>query len=104
MASPADGGSNGVGVEAGDLSSEDAERFASEFKPSWEFDEAPFTAGTAAGRANDDDLHALAAGGVNDDVQGALKAEMARAANRAPATSTVVIERPSVPNDTQRQA
>ena len=100
MASAGEGSeSNGVKIEAGDLSTEDAERFASEFKPSWEFDEAPFTAlaATNGGATANEDLHALGAGGVNDEVAAALKAEMARAANRAPATSTLVMDSPKRP-------
>ncbi len=47
------------GFEASGLSPEDADRFAAAFKPSWEFDEAPFAEGGAALRNGD--LEALEA-------------------------------------------
>jgi hypothetical protein len=52
------------GFEASGLSPEEAERFAAAFKPSWEFDEAPFAEGGAALRNGD--LEALEAGGARE--------------------------------------
>jgi hypothetical protein len=52
------------GFEASGLSPDEAERFAAAFKPSWEFDEAPFAEGGAALRNGD--LDGLEAGGVRE--------------------------------------
>src|SRR4051794_41750077 len=97
MASAAEGGSNGVGMEPGDLSAEDAERFASEFKPSWELDEAPFAAGSAKAT---DDLHALTGNGVNADVAAALNGDTIHAPTTGLSgiTGTVVMDRTTADN------
>ena len=70
MTTPAQGNFSGLsgptgkqpdaGFEASGLSPEDAERFASSFKPSWEFDEAPFT--QANGNLDARQLEALSGG------------------------------------------
>ncbi len=65
---------NGVGVEPGELSPEDAERFASAFRPMWEFDDAPFAAAPA--KLSDSDILELSAGGINADVAVALTAPL----------------------------
>ena len=49
------------GFEASGLSPDEAERLAAAFKPSWEFDEAPFTQGN--GGLDAAQIEALAAGG-----------------------------------------
>jgi hypothetical protein len=54
-----------VFFEASGLSFDDAERFAATFKPSWEFDEAPFTDG---GGVHANHIDALADGGVHADI------------------------------------
>jgi hypothetical protein len=55
-----------VGFDASGLSPDEAERFAAAFKPSWEFDDAPFTQVTTLPQT---DLESLEAGGVNSDVR-----------------------------------
>ncbi len=100
MAHPADSGSKGPTAFAGGrLSPEDAERFASMFRPSWELDEAPFT---GPGTLSTGDMRALAGGGVHADVR-ATAGNMAHAPNgtHAPAApqqssepeNSVVIDR-----------
>jgi hypothetical protein len=58
-----------AGFESSGLSPDEADRLAASFKPSWEFDEAPFTQSAALPHA---DLEALEGGGVNSDVRGNL--------------------------------
>ena len=55
-----------VSFESSGLSPEEAERLAASFKPSWEFDDAPFTQATGLPQS---DLEELEAGGVNSDVR-----------------------------------
>ena len=55
-----------VSFESSGLSPEEAERLAASFKPSWEFDDAPFTQATGLPHS---DLEELEAGGVNSDVR-----------------------------------
>jgi hypothetical protein len=53
------------------FSIDDAERLAASFKPSWEFDEAPFSAGNGMDAA---DVEALGPGGVSSEVRRQLEA------------------------------
>ena len=58
-----------AGFESSGLSPDEADRLAASFKPSWEFDEAPFTQASALPHAA---LEALEGGGVNSEVRGNL--------------------------------
>ena len=64
---------NAPKLEIGKLTAEDAERFASMFRPAWELDDAPFAAGT---KLSANDMDALAAGaGIAPEVKGSVAAQ-----------------------------
>ncbi|CAN5792144.1 hypothetical protein BH09MYX1_BH09MYX1_27120 [soil metagenome] len=78
-------------LQVGRLSPEDAERFASMFRPAWELDDAPFASGSKLSAA---DMDALGGGGgVNVDVQAAQAAPHfpPAANNSVPEPNSVVI-------------
>lgn len=86
-----------AGFENAPLTPDDLERLATAFRPSWEFDEAPFT---GAGSLSAADVQALQAGGTHADVRAATQMASsafppARTAARVePAESIVVAAEP----------
>ena len=70
-------------VTRGELTPEDAERFAALFKPIWELDDAPF-AQTIPGALTGRDVQQLGRAGVHPDVQLASNGTAAAAAPHAP--------------------
>ena len=65
----------------GRLSPDDLDQLAAAFRPSWEFDEAPFT---GAGTMSPADLHALqGGGGTHADIRAVAQAAAAPAINGA---------------------
>src|SRR5262245_5321355 len=100
---------NGAGLEPGDLTPEEADRFAAAFRPMWELDDAPFV--QAPPKFSPNEVRELSAGGVNGDVSAALRAPdpfasrpvpkkpapEARAV-RAPRIAPAVAQRPRAPS------
>lgn len=81
MAHPADPAAKAAATFAnGRLTPEEADRLAAMFRPSWEFDEAPFT---GAGSLSPSEIQALQGGGVRADVRA-----VAAAAAPPPAPAT----------------
>ncbi len=75
MAHPADPAAKAPATFANArLTPEEAERLAAMFRPSWEFDEAPFT---GAGSLSPSEIQALQGGGVRSDVRTAAATAMA---------------------------
>ncbi len=81
-------------LQVGRLSPEDADRFASMFRPAWELDDAPFASGTKLSAA---EMDALAGGaGVNSEVtaHSAPRFPPARTDSKPPEASIVVAADP----------
>src|SRR5262245_39901409 len=81
---------NGAGIdglEAAEISPEDAERYAAAFRPMWELDDAPFA--PTAPNLSAQEVRELSAGGVNGDVVAALKTTQPLSARPAPKKAAV---------------
>src|SRR5512140_3802992 len=84
---------NGVGPHLGDLSPDDAERFAAAFKPMWELDDAPFAATPADMSASE--VRQLGTVNGNADLMAAMHAPILAPA--APAMAKARPQRPPAP-------
>jgi hypothetical protein len=77
------------GLEGAPLTPDDLERLSSEFRPSWELDEAPFT---GAGSLSPSDITALNGGGTHADVRAATAATRFVSSAHPPARSVGTVE------------
>jgi hypothetical protein len=90
---PSGPAAKGPGAFAGArLTPDDFEQLAAAFRPSWEFDEAPFT---ASGVMSPADMRLLQGGGTHADVRAVAAAPLAQAAQAAPPAHVAVVAQPA---------
>jgi hypothetical protein len=90
MAYPGNPSKGPAGFEKAPLSSEDFERLATSFRPSWELDEAPFT---GAGSLSAADVRSLQGGGTRPEIRASVQAAIN--GSYAPAKPTLGQAEPS---------
>lgn len=89
MAHPADPAVKAPAFANARLTPEEADRLAAMFRPSWEFDDAPFT---GAGSLSPSEIQALQGGGVRADVRAAAATAVAPPATNGTHAATLAHE------------